>query len=118
MNHIVPVASAYQSVLLDKVFKVDALFDKAEAAAMSLGDRRLIREIGSHIDFITEKIAEMTLARKTANAIASEREKAIAYHDTVAPLLETIRYHIDKLELVVDDRIWPLPKYRELLFIR
>ncbi len=118
MNHIVPVASAYEASLLDKVFKIDGLFGHDEAAAMSLGDRRLIREIGGHIDFITEKTAEMTRARKAANAIASERERAIAYHDTVAPLLETIRYHIDKLELVVDDRVWTLPKYRELLFIR
>jgi glutamine synthetase len=63
----------------------------------------------------TEKMVE---ARKTANKITSEREKAIAYHDTVAPVMETIRYHIDKLELMVDNEMWPLPKYRELLFIR
>ena len=60
----------------------------------------------------------MINARKAANRIENERAKAIAYHDTVAPLLETIRYHIDKLELLVDNEMWPLPKYRELLFIR
>ena len=60
----------------------------------------------------------MVEARKKANKIASEREKAIAYHDIIAPMLEQIRYHIDKLELMVDDRMWTLPKYRELLFVR
>lgn len=60
----------------------------------------------------------MVDARKVANKIESEREKAIAYHDTVAPLMDEIRYHIDKLELMVDNEMWPLPKYRELLFIR
>ncbi len=118
MNHIVPVSSAYQGVLLDKVSKIDALFSKDDAAAMSRQDRKIIREIGGHIDFIVEKTEEMTQARKRANAIASEREKALVYHDTVVPLVEAIRYHIDKLELVVDDRMWTLPKYRELLFIR
>ena len=60
----------------------------------------------------------MVEARKVANRISSEREKAIAYHDTVDPMLEQIRYHIDKLELIVDDQMWTLPKYRELLFVR
>ena len=60
----------------------------------------------------------MVEARKVANKIENEREKAIAYHDTVAPQLDDIRYHIDKLELMVDNEMWPLPKYRELLFIR
>ena len=118
MNHIVPVASGYQSVLLDNVFKINNLFPKDEAAALGRQDKRIIKEISEHIDFIIEKTAEMTEARKQANAIASEREKAIAYHDTIVPLTEAIRYHIDKLELIVDDRMWTLPKYRELLFIR
>jgi len=118
MNHIVPVASGYQSVLLDNVFKINNLFSKDEAEAMICQDKRIIKEISSHIDFITEKTAEMIEARKQANAISSEREKAIAYHDTIVPLTESIRSHIDKLELIVDDRMWTLPKYRELLFIR
>lgn len=118
LNHIVPVASGYQSVLLEKVFKVDAIFGKEEAAEMSRQDRRIIREISGHIDFIIGKTDEMIEARKTANTIVSEREKAIAYHDTIVPLMEAIRYHVDKLELLVDNRLWPLPKYRELLFIR
>lgn len=118
MNHIVPVASGYQSILLDNVYKINALFPKDEVEAMSRQDRRIIKEISTHIGFITEKTTEMTEARKKANAITSEREKAIAYHDTIVPLTESIRYHIDKLELIVDDRMWTLPKYRELLFIR
>jgi glutamine synthetase len=118
MNHIVPVASAYQSVLLDNVFKISNLFPKEEMEPMCRQDKRIIKEISAHIDFITEKTAEMIEARKKANTIASEREKAIAYHDTIVPLTEDIRYHIDKLELIVDDRMWTLPKYRELLFIR
>jgi glutamine synthetase len=65
-----------------------------------------------------EEVKAMVNARKEANVIVSEREKAIAYHDTVLPHMDTIRYHIDKLELMVDDEMWPLPKYRELLFIR
>ena len=118
MNHIVPVASGYQSALLDKVLKITQLFSKEETETMNRQDKRIIKEISSHIDFITEKTAEMTEARKKANAIASERKKAIAYHDTIVPLTEAIRHHIDKLELIVDDRMWTLPKYRELLFIR
>jgi glutamine synthetase len=67
---------------------------------------------------IKSEVDKMIDARKVANRIENEREKAIAYHDTVAPCMETIRYHIDKLELMVDNEMWPLPKYRELLFIR
>jgi glutamine synthetase len=118
MNHIVPVASAYQSVLLDNVFKISNLFPKQEMEAMCRQDKRIIKEISAHIDFITEKTAEMVETRKKANVLASERDKAIAYHNTIVPLMEEIRYHIDKLELIVDDRMWTLPKYRELLFIR
>lgn len=71
-----------------------------------------------HMNVIRDEVEAMVEARKVANRIESEREKAIAYHDTVVPRMETIRYHIDKLELMVDNEIWPLPKYRELLFIR
>ena len=67
---------------------------------------------------IREKVQQMVGARKVANKIECTRTKAIAYHDTVFPLLDEIRYHIDKLELMIDDEMWPLPKYRELLFIR
>ena len=70
-----------------------------------------------HVAEIRRLVAELVERRKVANRIVSERDKAIAYHDTVAPMLEAIRSHIDKLELVVDNELWTLPKYRELLFI-
>ena len=78
----------------------------------------IIEDIANRTIFIKEKVDAMVEARKVANKIESEREKAIAYHDTIVPMMEEIRYHIDKLELVVDDQMWTLPKYRELLFIR
>ena len=74
--------------------------------------------MSAHMATIMEEVKLMVNARKDANKIESEREKAIAYHDTVIPHMDIIRYHIDKLELMVDDEMWPLPKYRELLFIR
>ncbi|MFI3330787.1 MAG: glutamine synthetase III [Rikenellaceae bacterium] len=118
MNHIVPVALEYQSVLMDNVTKVHSLFSVEQASMMCKQNMIMIQEINSHIDYITENVSAMTEARKKANKIETEREKAIAYHDTIIPLMESIRYHIDKLELIVDDRMWTLPKYRELLFIR
>ncbi len=118
MNHIIPVASAYQGQLLDNVAKMKALFEGDEYTTMSAQDIKIIKTMADHINFVNQKTAEMIEARKVANAIESEREKAIAYHDTVIPLMDAIRYHIDKLELIVDDRMWTLPKYRELLFIR
>lgn len=78
----------------------------------------IIREIAAHTAYIKEHVDALIEARKVANRIETEREKAVAYHDTVAPMLEEIRYHIDKLELIVDNQMWTLPKYRELLFIR
>ena len=118
MNHIVPVATGYQSSLLDNVHKMHEIFPKEKADAMTVRNMELIKEISEHTAFIKGHVDSMTEARKIANRIEDEREKAIAYHDTVFPALDEIRYHIDKLELIVDDRIWTLPKYRELLFIR
>ena len=118
MNHIVPVATEYQSKLVDNVFKMKGLFAEDEAAALSAENIAIIKKIAEHTSYIKEHVDAMVAARKVANKIADEREKAIAYHDTIAPMLEQIRYHIDKLELIVDDQMWTLPKYRELLFIR
>ncbi|MFR9619714.1 MAG: glutamine synthetase III [Rikenellaceae bacterium] len=118
MNHIIPVASAYQGQLLDNVMKMKALFSGEEFEAMSAQDMTIIRNMASHINFVSKTTAEMIEARKVANKLESERDKAIAYHDTIIPMMDAIRYHIDKLELIVDDRMWTLPKYRELLFIR
>lgn len=118
MNHIVPVAIEYQSKLIDNVYKMKGLFSEEEAAKLSAENIAIIREIAERTAFIKEHVDAMVNARKVANKIEGERAKAVAYHDTIAPMLEEIRYHIDKLELIVDDTMWTLPKYRELLFIR
>ena len=118
LNHIIPVVIRYQTVLLENLLRLKETFGIEEYEGMAEEPRRLIRKISGHITAVTKKVDEMVEARKKANRIADMREKAIAYHDTVAPYLEEIRYHIDELELMVDNQIWPLPKYRELLFIR
>ena len=118
MNHIIPTATRYQTSLIDNVYKMKDLFPADKASALSSRNLEIIEDIANRTYFIKEKVDEMVEARKVANKIESEREKAIAYHDKIVPMLEAIRYHIDKLELVVDDQIWTLPKYRELLFIR
>ncbi len=118
MNHIVPIATEYQTKLLDNVYKMKGLFPAEEAEHLSSENLAIIRKISEHTIYIKEHVDAMVEARKVANKIANEREKAIAYHDNISPMLEQIRYHIDKLELIVDDQMWTLPKYRELLFIR
>jgi len=116
INHIVPVASRYLNILLDNVSKMQALFDNGREMAEQ--DIDTINRIADHNKAIKNGVAAMVNARKVANKIEDERTKAISYHDTVAPYLDSIRRHIDKLELLVDNEMWPLPKYRELLFIR
>lgn len=118
LNHIIPVATKYQNMLLDNVYKIKNLFPHEKGEKIAAQDMTMIENMAEHMQFIKDKVQEMIEARKVANKIESQREKAIAYHDTVVPYLESIRYHIDKLELMVDDEMWPLPKYRELLFIR
>lgn len=118
MNHIIPVATRYQSTLIDNVHKVKEIFPAEIAAKLSDKNIELIKNIAEHTGFITENINKLIDNRKVANRIDDVRQRAIAYHDTVAPMIEKIRYHVDKLELIVDDEMWPLPKYRELLFIR
>ena len=118
MNHVIPVATRYQSILLDNVYKIKSLFPKEKGLAIAEQDMTLIESMASHMSLIKNMVNEMVEARKKANKIEDERSKAIAYHDTVVPYFDQIRYHIDKLELMVDNEMWPLPKYRELLFIR
>ena len=89
-----------------------------EGEALSASNINLIRRIASLVHQIESGVAEMIECRKVANRIQGQYEKAVAYHDTVAPKLEELRTYIDNLEEVVDDSLWPLPKYRELLFIR
>ena len=118
LNHIIPVATRYQSLLLDNVYKVTKIYDKEKAAKLSAQDSAIIEKLADLIDKIEVNVQKMVEARKVANRITSEREKAIAYHDTVLPYFDVIRYNADKLEMIVDDEMWTLPKYRELLFIR
>lgn len=118
LNHIIPVATKYQTQLIDNVHKMGDIFPKETAQRLSANNLSLIEQISTHSSFITENVERLIEARRVANRLTSERDKAIAYHDTVAPLLEEIRYHVDELELIVDDELWPLPKYREMLFIR
>ena len=118
INHIIPVATRYQSVLLENVSRVKDLFDAKEGKKISATNMSIIKEIAEHITNIKVLVDKMVDNRKTANRIANEREKAIAYHDTIASMFDKIRFHIDKLELTVDNEMWTLPKYRELLFIR
>lgn len=118
INHIIPVATRYQSILLDNVYKINNIFPADKSAEIAGNSLATIEKISRHINIIRDEVAKMVNARKAANKIADEREKAIAYHDNVAPCMDTIRYHVDKLELMVDNEMWPLVKYRELLFIR
>lgn len=118
MNHIIPVATRYQSQLLKNVEDISNIFPVEKAQKLSARNVKLIEEIAERTSNIERMVEELVDARKRANKIESEHEKAISYHDTVEPKLDDIRYQIDKLELIVDDGLWPLPKYRELLFIR
>ncbi len=117
LNHIVPVARRYQSMLVDNVVKLRDLYG-GRADELTAGELKTIESIARHVSIITRIVGEMVEARKKANAIDCERTKAVAYHDNIVPALQLIRRHIDKLELLIDNEMWPLPKYRELLFIR
>ena len=119
MNHIIPVATQYQSDLIDNVYKMKDLFPAEKAAKLSAKNLELIEEIADRTAFIKEHVDAMIEARKSGQTkLRVNVKKAIAYHDNIVPMMEEIRYHIDKLELIVDNQMWTLPKYRELLFIR
>jgi glutamine synthetase len=118
INHIVPVSIEYMTKLLENVKYIKEVFNESEFEEMAAGRKALIREISGHISTIKSMVNDMTEARKEANAIEHSVDKAIAYDKTVFPYLSQIRYNIDKLELIVDNEMWPLPKYRELLFVR
>jgi glutamine synthetase len=118
MNHIIPVATHYQSQLAKNVENMIDIFGKEKATTLSSRNMKIIEEIAVRTQKIETGVEELVNARKVANKIESEHDKAIAYHDTVEPKMDEIRYEIDKLELVVADELWTLPKYRELLFIR
>ena len=118
MNHIIPVATKYQSELVDNVHKIYSVFPPEKAKELTAYNVDLIEKINKHTNFIAENVEKMVERRKEVNRIENIREKAIAYHDDIAPYMDSIRYHVDKLELIVEDEMWTLPKYRELLFVR
>ena len=117
INHIIPAAKRYQNVLLQKVVGVKQVFSESDAAALNEQDMQLIRRIENHTGAIVAKVEKMNRERAHANHIDNQRERAITFHDKVVPLMENVRSHVDDLEMVIDDQLWPLPKYRELLFI-
>ena len=118
MNHIIPTVTRYQSELVALVENMYKIFDASEVESLTKRNKDIIKEIAQRIERIEAGVTRLVDNRKVANKIETEREKAIAYHDTVAPVMDEIRYEIDKLELLVSDELWTLPKYRELLFIR
>ncbi len=118
INHIIPVATHYQTQLLQNISNMAAVFPIDTANKLSVRNKKIVEEIAERINAIEMGVEELVSDRKQANAIDDAHLKAIAYHDTVEPRLDAIRYQIDKLELIIDDSLWPLPKYRELLFIR
>ena len=115
MNHIVPTAVKYQNRLIENVLGLKEIYGE-EYKSLASNRIELIKEISDHVTAIKNGVTDMVEARKKANKMEDEKEKSHAYSKTIAPFLDKIRYHIDKLELIVDDEIWPMPKYRELLF--
>ncbi len=118
MNHIVPVANRYQSILLDNIVKEKTAFGDEQYERLAAHEILIVKRIIRHVDEIVAKVDEMVACRHTANRLESARDKAVAYHDTVIPLMHEIRANADALEMIVDDEMWTLPKYRELLFVR
>ncbi len=118
MNHIIPVSTHYQSQLIKNVQGMKDVFSADKAERLSARNMKLIEEIAERTEKIEQMVEELTEARRVANRIHDIHQRAISYHDTVCPHMDSIRYEIDKLEMIVEDGLWTLPKYRELLFIR
>ncbi len=117
INHVLPAAKRYQTMLLENVLHVKQVFAEAEVASLNEQDYIIIRRIENHASAIIAGVEKMNKLRAKANHIDDQRERAITFHDEVVPLMEEIRGHVDDLEMVVDDELWTLPKYREMLFI-
>lgn len=117
INHIVPTALIYQNRLLKNLLGMKQIFPEEEFDQLSLARKNLVKEISEHVTSIKAMVKDMTLERKYANRIEDIREKAFEYEKKVFPYLEAIREHVDALEMEIDNEIWPLPKYRELLFL-
>ncbi len=117
LNHVIPTAVNYQNTLIRNVTGLKEVFGK-EFEVIAKDQLDLIRKISGHISSITSKTNEMIEERKKANAMSDPEKKAVSYCQKVRPYFEEIRYHCDKLELMIDDELWPLVKYREMLFTR
>ncbi len=118
INHIVPIAVTYQNRLLENLIGLKQIFDKEEYEELSFARKQLVKEISKYVSEIKLQVKEMTNQRKIANRITNMQEKAFAYSNNVKPYLESIRECVDNLEMEIDNEIWPLPKYRELLFAK
>ena len=118
MNHIIPVATHYQSQLIKNVQGMKSVFSEEKAQRLSTRNMKLIEEIAERTERIEQLVEELTEARRVANRIQDIHQRAIQYHDTVCPKMDLIRDEADHLEMIVEDGLWTLPKYRELLFIR
>ncbi len=116
-NHVIPTAIRYQNILIKNVRGLKEIFED-DFKEHSKEQLEIIKEISLHIEKINSGITNMIEARKKANKLDEAEDKAFGYCNDVKPFFETIRYHCDKLELLIDDEIWPLTKYRELLFTR
>ncbi|NUM49563.1 MAG: glutamine synthetase III [Flavobacteriales bacterium] len=116
LNHILPVALKYQSEIVNNIKGLKEVLSASDFNKMSVIQLDMVKKIAEHIEVIKKSVDQMTEERKKANKLSSQKEMALAYRDKVFPFFETIRYHVDKLELIVDDAYWPLPKFRELLF--
>ncbi len=114
-NHILPAAVRYQNTLIKNI---QGLKEVGLAESAYANQLQILEKISEHINSMSDKVEGMIEARKVANEITNTRERAIAYCDTIKNVFDDIRYHVDKLELLVDDKLWELPKYRELLFLR
>ncbi|OFX43381.1 MAG: glutamine synthetase [Bacteroidetes bacterium GWA2_30_7] len=118
LNHIIPTAVKYQNILIENVKGLKDIFGEKEFKVIASTEIQAIQEISNNINAIKQLVIDMIEERKKANVITDIHLKAEKYTKNVKPFLENIRTHIDKLEMIVDDELWPLPKYRELLFIR
>ncbi len=118
LNHIIPTAIKYQNMLIQSVMGMKKIFSGEEYDEISSGRLDVIRKISLHTKSVSSMVIEMINERKKANKIENYSEKIDEYDSKISPYLDKIRYHIDKLELIVDNQMWPLPKYRELLFNR
>lgn len=118
LNHIIPTAIRYQNTLVENVKGLKEVLDNKTFVKLSNSQMQNIKEISEHISIVRQLLSEMVEERKNANKFERIQDQAHNYYKNVLPYFELIRYHVDKLELLVDDELWPLPKYRELLFIR